>query len=143
MQSVFKREEQTEKFEGRGRRPLELSPVEHIKRYVQEHVAETISLSEAATKVYLNPNYFSQLFKQQTGQSFVRYVTEIKMDKAKELLIHTSLRVSEVAERVGYMDVAYFSNTFKKMVGEAPSEYRRKHAGHSGERCHFREKTSK
>lgn len=101
--------------------------VEQITQYVEDHLSESISLGEAAARVHLNQNYLSQLFKRQTGKNFVRYVLEARMDKAKQRLVHTSLSITEIAEQVGYANVAYFSNTFKKMTGESPTQYRKRH----------------
>jgi YesN/AraC family two-component response regulator len=85
-----------------------------------------LTLNEAASKVHLNASYVSQLFKQKMNQNFIDYITERRMKEAAHLLKITSLRVSEVAERLGYKDLAYFSNSFKKWSGETPSQYRNK-----------------
>ncbi|MEH7010150.1 helix-turn-helix transcriptional regulator [Neobacillus niacini] len=67
----------------------------------------------------------SQLFKQQLNKKFVDYLIELRIEEGKRLLIHTTLRMSEIAERVGFSDLAYFSNNFKKITGSTPSEFRK------------------
>ncbi|KIL37907.1 AraC family transcriptional regulator [Gordoniibacillus kamchatkensis] len=103
----------------------ELSPVEQVVRLIRERLPGDISLTEAAAAVHLNPSYLSQLFKQRMNQTFVEYVLQARMDEAERLLAHTSLRISEIAERLGYADISYFSNTFKRLKGRPPSEYRK------------------
>ncbi len=104
---------------------LEQSSVEQVQAYIHAHLSGEITLTKAAALVHLNPSYLSQLFKQQLNRNFVDYIAEVRMQEAKRLLSATSLRISEVADRVGYSDVAYFSNTFKKWNGCTPSEYRK------------------
>ena len=71
------------------------------------------------------PGYFSTLFKKETGESFSRYLTQIRMEKAKELLEQTALKNYEIAEKVGFSDPHYFGISFKKMTGKTPTEYAR------------------
>ncbi|MDF2652948.1 MAG: two component transcriptional regulator, AraC family [Paenibacillus sp.] len=105
--------------------PRELSTVEQVMEYVKAKLPGEVSLQEAAAKVHLNPSYLSHLFKQQTKVNFVDYVMTKRMEEAKKLLSTTSLRISDIAERLGYSDLSYFSNTFKRFVGQSPSEYRK------------------
>jgi YesN/AraC family two-component response regulator len=102
-----------------------LSTVEHVIQIINESLPREVTLTDVAAKVHLNPSYLSHLFKQQTGQKFVDYIVMRRMDEAKKLVRATSLRISEIAERLGYQDIAYFSNTFKKMTGKTPLEYRK------------------
>ncbi|NOV03582.1 response regulator transcription factor [Paenibacillus planticolens] len=103
----------------------ELSVIEQVQQFVAANLAKDIALTDVAAFVHLNPSYLSQLFKQQTGGKFVDYVIEMRIEEAKRLLVKTSLRVFEIAERLGYGDIAYFSNTFKKLTGSSPLEYRK------------------
>jgi YesN/AraC family two-component response regulator len=103
----------------------EPSPVEAVKAYVKANLTGDITLTEAAAKVFLNPSYLSQLFKQQTNMNFTDYVLEERIAEAKRLLCTTSLRISDIAGRLGYADLAYFSAVFKKTAGVTPSEYRK------------------
>lgn len=103
-----------------------LSPVEQVIRIVQAAMPGEITLKEAAEKVHLNACYLSQLFKQKTGQNFIDYVTGLRMKEAEKLLSHTHLRIYEIAERLGFSDISYFSNMFKKYCGQSPSEFRKR-----------------
>lgn len=103
----------------------ELSPVEQVMKVVELAMPGDISLKDAASKVHLNPNYLSQLFKQKTGSNFIDYVTGVRMREAEKLLSSTHLRIYEVAEQLGFCDISYFSNLFKKHSGLSPSEYRK------------------
>lgn len=96
-----------------------------ITKYLQEHLAEDLSLSVLAEEFHLNPQYISQLFKNEIGVNFLTYLTNIRMEKAKKLLLSTSLSVAEVAEKSGYGDYRVFSKVFKKSEGITPSQYRR------------------
>lgn len=96
-----------------------------ITRYLQEHLAEEISLSVLAEQFHLNPQYISQLFKSEIGVNFLAYLTNIRMEKAKKLLLATSLSIAEVAEQSGYRDYRVFTKVFKKSEGITPSQYRR------------------
>ena len=96
-----------------------------ITRYLQEHLAEEISLTVLAGQFHLNPQYISQLFKSEIGVNFLAYLTNIRMEKAKKLLLSTSLPIAEVAEQSGYGDYRVFTKVFKKSEGVTPSQYRR------------------
>jgi YesN/AraC family two-component response regulator len=104
---------------------LETSAIQQVIQYIQSTIPGEITLQEAAAKVHLNPSYLSQLFKQQMKMNFIDYVCEQRMERAKKLLAQTSLRISEVAERVGYADLPYFSNAFKRVTGKTPTEFRK------------------
>ena len=96
-----------------------------ITRYLQEHLAEELSLSVLAEQFHLNPQYISQLFKSEIGVGFLTYLTNIRMEKAKKLLLSTALSIAEVAEQSGYGDYRVFTKVFKKTEGVTPSQYRR------------------
>ena len=96
-----------------------------LTRYLQEHMAEELSLSVLAEQFYLNPQYISQLFKNEIGVGFLTYLTSIRMEKAKKLLLSTSYSIAEVAEQSGYGDYRVFTKVFKKTEGITPSQYRR------------------
>lgn len=96
-----------------------------ITRYLQEHLAEEMSLSILAEQFHLNPQYISQLFKSEIGVGFLAYLTNIRMEKAKKLLLSTSLPIADVAEQSGYADYRVFTKVFKKSEGITPSQYRR------------------
>lgn len=89
------------------------------------YMEEDISLNKAANAANVSANYFSALFSQNMGQTFIEYLTSLRMNKAKEYLRCTGMRSSEIAGRVGYKDAHYFSYLFKKTQGMTPSDYRK------------------
>lgn len=97
-----------------------------VVRYVRENLARRITLAEAAAAAALSPNYLAHLLKKETGKTFTDLVTERRMEKAQELLAHTTLRISEIAEAAGFEDGAYFARRFKQCFLLAPREYRSK-----------------
>ena len=84
-----------------------------------------MSLTVLAEVFHLSPQYISQLFKNEIGVGFLAYLTNIRMEKAKKLLLATSLSIAEVAEQSGYGDYRVFTKVFKKAEGITPSQYRR------------------
>lgn len=93
--------------------------------YINAHYAEQLSLEQVAAQVYLNPDYFSRVFKIETGQTFINYLTDVRLQHSVQLLENTALRVQTIAQQVGYYNASYFSTTFKKKYGVSPYEYRR------------------
>ena len=109
------------------------SLIDTAKQYLAEHFeSNDVSLNTVAAQVGVSSSYFSSIFKQETGQSFVEYLTKLRIDKACELLRCTTLRTAEIGERVGYNDPHYFSATFKKVTGVSPKDY--KNGGQEPER---------
>ena len=100
-------------------------PIAGITRYLQEHLEEDISLSILAEEFHLSGQYISQLFKSEIGVNFLSYLTGIRMEKAKKLLLSTALSIAEVSELSGYGDYRVFTKVFKKAEGVTPSQYRR------------------
>ncbi len=101
------------------------STIDQVLAYISKTPLNQVTLLDAAKCVHLNPSYLSQLFKQQLNTKFVDYLTELRIQEGKRLLLTTTLKMSEIAERVGYSEIAYFSNTFKKITGTSPSEFRK------------------
>ena len=94
--------------------------------FIDSHyMDEDISLNTAANVANVSSNHFSALFSQNMGQTFIEYLTTLRMNKAKELLRCTGMRSSEIAGEIGYKDAHYFSYLFKKTQGMTPSEYRK------------------
>lgn len=98
--------------------------LDKAKGYIQERFAEELSLEEVADFVHLNPHYFSKIFKQQVGETFIDFVTGLRIGRAKELMASTDLSLKEVCFEVGYKDPNYFSRVFKKVTGVTPTDYR-------------------
>ena len=108
-----------------GERELDERPIRLARRYIMEHYAEPLTLEEVSEIAGLVPNYFSSQFKKVTGDGFAHYLIGVRMDAAKRYLQQTSLPVSEIAGRVGYNDVKYFTKTFIKLNGIKPTVYRK------------------
>src|SRR5699024_8360431 len=91
------------------------SLLKDARSYIEENYDnEDISLNTVAASVNLSPNHFSTIFSQETGRTFIEYLTYVRMEKAKELLRGTSMKTAEIAFAVGYKDPHYFSYLFKK-----------------------------
>lgn len=88
------------------------------------YMSDEISLNTIAAEVGMSPSYFSSIFSKEMGKTFVEYLTEIRMDRAKELLMYSSMKTSEIGYEVGYKDPHYFSYIFKKTQNCTPKEFR-------------------
>lgn len=106
--------------------PNEKSVIREAVRYVQQHYHEDILISDIANHVYLTPTYLCLLFKKERGVSINEYMTQVRIEKAKQLLSERKLRLYEIANQVGYRDANYFSKVFRKVMGMNPSDYREK-----------------
>lgn len=101
--------------------------METAKKYIAEqYMTETISLNTVSAKVNMSPSYFSAVFSREVGKTFVEYLTETRMRKAKELLMCSPMKTSEIGFEVGYKDPHYFSYIFKKTQGCSPKEYKQR-----------------
>jgi two-component system response regulator YesN len=99
--------------------------VEKAQEYIREHYSsEAISLNSVSKFVNLSPTHFSTVFSQESGKTFTEFLTEVRMEKAKELLLCSPKRSYEIAYEVGYRDPHYFSYVFKKIIGCSPREFR-------------------
>lgn len=99
--------------------------LKQAKEYIEEHYNEyDISLNTVAASVNLSPNHFSTIFSQELGETFIEYLTKVRMEKAKELLRTTAKKSTEIAYEVGYRDAHYFSSLFKRTQNCTPREYR-------------------
>lgn len=92
--------------------------------YIHKHYMESISMAEAARHVCHSPEYFSRRFKEEVGENFNTYVTLYRLDQAQELLCHTKLHVSEIAEKVGFSSPGYFARLYKRYKGMTPEQER-------------------
>ncbi|MFC4779383.1 response regulator [Paenibacillus sp. GCM10023252] len=96
------------------------------KLYLDRNLYRDMSVEEAATKVGLSTSYFSLLFKQTFGETFIEYVTRQRMERAKGLLAATQKSIAQIAKEVGYSERRYFTKVFMKYTGENPTDYRLK-----------------
>lgn len=94
------------------------------KSFIEENYQKDISLDDVSRSVDISPYYFSKLFKEETGENFIEYLTNIRIEKAKSLLVHSSMNIKNICVDTGYSDPNYFSRIFKKQVGVTPTEYR-------------------
>lgn len=106
-----------------GRRYSDL--IAAAKKEIENHyMTGEISLNTVAISVGMSPSYFSSIFSKEAGKTFVEYLTEVRIEKAKEFLMCSSMKTSEIGYEVGYKDPHYFSYIFKKVQGCSPKEYR-------------------
>ena len=89
-------------------------------RYIHDNYSRDISLNEVAQYIYRSPEYLSRLFKAETGEKFSSYLTSYRLNKAKDMLLHTDMKIYEIAYAVGYTTPSYFSKMYREFVGVAP-----------------------
>ena len=100
--------------------------IKTARKYIEDHFDKDISLDDVSRVVNISPYYFSKVFKEECGLNFIEYLTNIRIDKAKELLEKSNLSIKEICISCGYTDPNYFSRSFKKNVGVTPTEYKEK-----------------
>ena len=100
--------------------------IEDAKKYINENYRNNISLTDVANHIERNTAYVSDLFKVETGITFTEYLTNIRIEAAKELMKDPKVKMYEIGFMVGYEEPAYFSRVFRKMVGIPPTQYREK-----------------
>lgn len=98
--------------------------IARVEGYIREHFRENISRNDVAAIVYITPNYLSKLFRSKMGMNLREYINQIRIEEARRMLLTTSLSVSEIAGRVGYDNISYFSTVFRKQVGMSPVDWR-------------------
>ncbi|MFZ4817385.1 MAG: helix-turn-helix domain-containing protein [Limisphaerales bacterium] len=98
--------------------------IARAKRFIEDHHRDDLSLGQVAASVHTSLFYFCKLFKRHTGVSFTEYVSRLRTEKAKKLLLNLNLRVSEIAYEVGFQSLTHFNRVFKRILHESPSEYR-------------------
>ncbi len=103
----------------------ETKPIREAKRYILENYKNPITLDEVSLYIGFNATYFSSLFKKDTGYTFLEYLSEVRINKAKELLKETNQNISVICEQVGYSDVKHFTKMFTKYTGLKPNQYRK------------------
>lgn len=98
--------------------------VRNALAYIEENYREKLLLSDVAEKTYVSQWHLSKLLNKETGQNFSEILNGVRIDKAKELMKDPALRIGDVAEQVGFLDLAHFSRVFKKLNGISANEYR-------------------
>jgi AraC-like DNA-binding protein/ligand-binding sensor protein len=96
------------------------------RHYIETHKTEPISLGQVAKAVNMSTFYFCKMFKRFTGMNFTEYLSRVRLEKAKNLLLNRNLNVSEIAYEVGFQSLTHFNRVFKKFVGQSPTEFRRR-----------------
>lgn len=94
------------------------------KAYIEEHQAEDLSLGQVAKAVATSSFYFCKIFKKMTGINFTEYLSRVRIEKSKNLLLNPNLRVSEIAYEVGFQSLTHFNRVFKRVLGQSPTDYR-------------------
>lgn len=102
-------------------------PVRKAIEYMERHHAERLTLAEIAEQAGFSPEHFSRVFRRETGVNYVAYLNNLRMKHAVQLLEQTDSKVYEIAEKVGFSSLSYFSTTFKKKFGKSPYEYQIDH----------------
>ncbi|HYJ03767.1 MAG TPA: AraC family transcriptional regulator [Chthoniobacterales bacterium] len=115
---------QTHYRSSHGRNGAEPVRIWKARNFIDEHVAEELSLTQVAKAAETSANYLSEKFKEAVGINFVKYVARARYEKAAGLLRDADLRVSEIAFAAGFQSLSQFNRVFKKFSGKSPTEYR-------------------
>ena len=97
-----------------------------VLKYIEKHLDDKLTIEQLSDVMHLHPNYFIRHFKSFFGVSPIRFINNMRMEKAKQLLSESDMSVAQIAKLVGTDDIFYFSKQFKKYNGYAPTEYRHK-----------------
>ena len=106
--------------------------ITRAKEFIKANQSEDISLGDVAKAVNTSTFYFCKMFKKATGLNFTDYLSRIRIEKAKNLLLNPNLRISEIAYEVGFQSLTHFNRVFRKLAGQSPTEYRQKLPGMAG-----------
>lgn len=101
--------------------------MEYLLEYMEQHYSEALSLEEAAGIIDLSKYYFTRIFRQYTGQTFLDYLTRLRINASKEMLKNTAIPMSRISKSCGYASVSSFNRSFRRLCGCTPSEYRNQH----------------
>ena len=108
------------------RNNLEPPMITKAKEFIHKHHGEDLSLPQVAQFANVNPFHFCKLFKRATGLTFTKFLSRVRVESARNLLVNPQLRVSEVAYEVGFQSLTHFNRVFQKLLGQSPTEYRLK-----------------
>lgn len=108
--------------------------VQLVKQYIYSHYGEDLCLNLLADKVYLTPRYLSTMFIQETGCGINKFIKNVRMEKARELLLNTNMKINDICKKVGYGNVSYFCKSFMEDSGTTPDRFRRQKDGDGPER---------
>jgi AraC-like DNA-binding protein len=100
--------------------------ITRAKKFIADHQTETLSLGQVAKAVNMSSFYFCKMFKKATGLNFTDYVSRVRVERARNLLLNPNLRVSEIAYEVGFQSLTHFNRVFRRIVGKSPTAYRGK-----------------
>jgi AraC-like DNA-binding protein/ligand-binding sensor protein len=100
--------------------------ITRAKEFIKQHQTEELSLGQVAKAVNTSTFYFCKMFKKATGLNFTDYVSRVRIESAKNLLLNPNLRISEIAYEAGFQSLTHFNRVFKKILGQSPTEYRSK-----------------
>lgn len=100
--------------------------VTRARQFIHDHQSEDLSLTQVAQAVNTSTFYFCKLFKKATGLNFTEYLSQVRVEKAKNLLLNPNLRVSEIAYEIGFQSLTHFNRVFKRITGQSPTEHRKK-----------------
>ncbi|MEX2382711.1 MAG: helix-turn-helix domain-containing protein [Opitutales bacterium] len=100
--------------------------IQRARKFIEENFSEEVSLGQVAKAMNMSIFYFCKVFKKSTGLTFTEYLTRIRIEKAKEMLLNPHTRISEAAFAVGFQSLSQFNRAFKNITGQPPTEYRRK-----------------
>jgi AraC-like DNA-binding protein/ligand-binding sensor protein len=98
--------------------------ITRAKQYINEHQTEELSLDQVAKSVHTSKFYFCKIFRKATGINFTDYLSRVRTERAKNLLLNPNLRVSEIAYEVGFQSLTHFNRVFKRILGQSPTDYR-------------------
>ncbi len=103
-----------------------------VKQYINQHYREDLSLDALAELVYLSPNYLSNIFTKTAGESINKYIRQIRIQRAQELLLHTNMKIADISIQVGYPNPSYFCKIFQNQFGTTPERFRNPSSGKEG-----------
>lgn len=98
--------------------------INEILKIIEGNYSKNLTISDVSNEVYLSPNYISMIFKKETGENFTDYLIRYKLEKARQMLKETNLKVYQIGNMVGYSNISYFCSIFKNLYGVSPGEYR-------------------